>query len=315
MDQIGMWTRQTNSNIINVNDFARICHELLRTDNDVTIGIGGFTGKGKSRLGSAIAHQYSMISNAYWGYDRMTWDREELDKWINGQGPDHVGQLPEFSVIVPDELILLFYRRKWYDDEQIEGISTLNTCRDRHLLIIGSIPKFWSADTGYTDRTRFYIFVYRRGEAWVFQQEENPFSDDPWNKTLNQKLFRKHKIEKSPNFIGILKFDDWSPEEKAEYYEIRNKKRIESLEKIRSKNKNNIKNKYKSLIEDRNKLIIEALQRSRDIKKLVKNISDFELAKQIKARLMNNTQIADMLGMDHSAISIIEKRNVNDDDD
>ncbi len=85
-------------------------------------------------------------------------------------------------------------------------------CRDRHLLIGGNIPNFWDLDTAFNSRIRFYVYIPNRGVAWVFEQENNPFSNDVWNRSKNEKGFRKYKNPYLlPNFyvkyilmIGLL---------------------------------------------------------------------------------------------------------------
>jgi hypothetical protein len=235
-----------------INDLAITISELLVSDRDVTIGVGGFTGEGKTTFASKLAKAYAKVTGQYWGFDRMTWNRKELMKWIDGTGPEKEGQLPEYSVIVPDELFLMFYRRNWYEEGQVDAIGTLNMCRDRHLFIIGNVPNLWDLDSAFLSRLRFYVYIPQRGVAWIFQQENNPFGSDPWNIGENKKDFRKHKSPvKIANFICQIEFDDWDEEEKKEYYAIRNKKRVEAMEV----NKSYRQYRASKLIKQRNDLI------------------------------------------------------------
>lgn len=218
--------------------FALMCHKILRSDRDVNIAIGGFTGEGKSTCLTKIFQAYSKVSGVKWDFNFMTWSRKELLAWIDGKKGGKVlpsglveKQLPEYSAINIDELWLLFYKRNWYDEGQIDSLATLNMCRDRHLLIGGNVPNFWDLDSAFSSRIRFYIYVVRRGVAWVFEQENNPFSVDAWNKNYNRMLFRKIKNPYLiPNFVCELNFPDWLPSEKLKYYEIRNKKRVLAIE-------------------------------------------------------------------------------------
>lgn len=213
--------------IESITDFAKMIFSLLKSDRDCIIGVGGFTGEGKSTFTSKLCKEYAKVANTYWGFDRMTWQRKEMMRWIDGEGPNKEGRLPEYSVILPDELFMMFYRRQWYQDEQIDAISTFNMCRDRHLMVAGNVPNFWDLDGAFIHRIRFYVYVPERGVAWVFEQENNPFVKDPWNVSENIKMFRKYKgPNKCPNFICELRFDDWDVEEKESYYAIRNEKRV-----------------------------------------------------------------------------------------
>jgi len=218
-----------------IHDFAKELYALLKTDRDNVIGVAGFTGEGKSAFTTQLGKEYCKVANTYWGFDRMTWSRAEMMRWIDGDGPDKKGQLPEYSLIIPDELFQMFYRRNWYENDQIDAIATFNMCRDRHLLTIGNIPNFWELDAGFTNRIRFYVYIPQRGVAWVFQQENNPFSNDPWNTGENKKIFRKNLNPfNCHNFLCQINYDDWTPEEKEEYYNIRNTKRVEAVNEVKT---------------------------------------------------------------------------------
>lgn len=224
-----------------VDEFAGLIHKLLRSDRDVNLACGGFTGVGKSTFTAKLQKKYSVISNTKWDFDRMTWDRNELMRWIDGEGDNKKGQLPEYSAILADELFLLFFSRNWYDREQIDSISVFNMCRDRHLFIAGNVPNFWEIDAAFRERIRFYAYLPERGVAWVFEQERNPFSKDPWNVNENQRLFRKFgNPYKCPNFAFEISFDDFDEDDKKRYLAIRNKKRVEAIDdkKARQESKN-----------------------------------------------------------------------------
>ena len=208
-------------------DFALLIYRLLKSDRDVNIGCAGFTGEGKSTAITKLAKEYSRIAGVEWSFDNMTWSRKEMMKWIDGEGDNKEGQKPEYSVIIPDELFLMFYRRNWHDNGQISAIATFNMCRDRHLLVAGNVPNFWNLDSAFQERIRFYMYVPRRGVAWIFEQENNPFSKDQWNAQDNLKSFRKYKHPYyCPNFSFEIHFDDWDEEEKKQYLKVRNEKRV-----------------------------------------------------------------------------------------
>lgn len=245
--------------VITVTEFATVIHKLLRSDRDVNLGIGGMTGEGKSTFATGLQKEYAKVSNTSWDFSRMTWDREELLTWIDGKPDSKVdrstglrdGQLPEYSAILPDELLPLFYKRNWFDDDQIDAVSTFNMCRDRHLFVAGNIPSFWDLDSSFLKRIRFYAYVPERGRVWIFEQENNPFAEDPWNRSENKKTFRKKKNPyHCPNFLFEIHYDDWTPSEKEEYLKIRNNKRLQA-----TKRGSKGIEKYKDIKEQRNKLI------------------------------------------------------------
>ena len=219
----------------NLKGFARTVSDLLLSDRDVTVGVAGFTGEGKTTFATKLARAYCEIMKLEWTFSYMTWSRKEMMRWIDGEGKEKEGRLPEYSVIIPDELFLMFYRRNWYENSQVDAIGTLNMCRDRHLFIIGNVPNLWDLDSAFLSRIRFYVYIPERGKAWVFQQENNPFGNDPWNVNENRKIFRKEKNPfKCPNFVCEIAFDDWDEKEKAEYYNIRNEKRIMAIKEVQN---------------------------------------------------------------------------------
>lgn len=223
---------------VSVRDFAKKIYRINKSDRDVNLAVAGFTGEGKSCFSTQCQKAYAKIAGTYWGFDRMTWSREEMLTWIDGEKGGEVdpetglkkGQLPEYSAILPDELFPMFYSRNWYEDKQKAAIETFNMCRDRHLFVAGNVPNFWELDSGMLSRIRFYAYIPRRGVAWIFEQENNPFAKDNWNRRENKKKFRKYKNpSRCPNFLFAVEFPDWSADEKEEYYRIRNEKRVEAV--------------------------------------------------------------------------------------
>lgn len=252
-----------------IEDFAATIYDLLKSDRDVNIGVGGFTGEGKSTFSTKLSQSYAKVANTYWGFNRMTWSRKEMITWIDGDKKGK-GQLPEYSIILPDELFSMFYRRNWYDESQIDGIATFNMCRDRHIMLCGNVPNFWDLDSAFTSRIRFYVYVPRRGISWVFQQENNPFSSDNWNTQENKKLFRKHQSPmKCKNFVCEIHFPDWNDKEKERYLQVRNTKRLLALDQ----NKSDKQERYSAIKKQRDELI--KITKSKILKGLTnKDVSD-----------------------------------------
>lgn len=286
--------------------FAKTIHLMLRSDRDVNVGVGGFTGEGKTTFSTYLQKTYAEISGTYWGFDRMTWSRKELLRWIDGDKETQKGQLPEYSSILPDELFAMFYRRNWYDEEQIDAIATFNMCRDRHLFMCGNIPNFWDLDTGFTSRIRFYVYVPSRGVAWVFEQENNPFCNDKWNATENKKRFRKKKNPYNiPNFVCEIHFPDWDPVEKEEYLEIRNKKRVKAIDE----NKTEKAERYGVVKQQRDsgfKFLFNYNQQVVDaVKKIECATCRSSLEEQELDKAFTNKAIADVAGLSSDTIRMI----------
>lgn len=288
-----------NKYVKSLDEFALLLHKLLRSDRDVNLGISGFTGEGKSTFLIQLFKKYSELNKVKWNFNHMTWSRKELLKWIDGKkNKDGLfeGQLPEYSSIALDELFLLFYKRNWYDEGQIDSIATLNMCRDRHLLIGGNVPNFWDLDSAFTSRIRFYIYIVNRGRAWVFEQENNPFSQDAWNKTLNKKMFRKvgHPYG-LPNFLMEINFPDLSPKEKINYLSIRNKKRLMAIDQ----SKDDKKEVYRDIKRQRDTLIKLLLEMNKDI------VKDKEVSKRLGINKLSVKDLSDLLGISQSIIRMI----------
>jgi len=244
-----------------VENFARAMLELQQSDRDVNLLCGGFTGEGKTTMLYQINKAHSKISGLDWDFRRnMTYSREELLEWIDGKKNTKKGsnglrenQLPMYSAILIDELFSIFYKRNWYDDDQKLSIAVFNMCRDRRLLVTGAIPSFWDLDGGLINRARYYAYVYERGRAWVFEQENNPFTTDVWNKSINKKRFREKKGQpySLPNFVCELRFPDFLPKERELYYKIRNKKRLVAGDQVKGEKKeqySRVKNQRDTLI-------------------------------------------------------------------
>lgn len=208
-----------------IEEVAKVIFDAQNSDHDVNIAFGGMTGVGKTTCMWALHKAHCLVTKKKPDLSCMTWDRDELIKWVDGDKAGE-GRLPEFSCIIADELISMFYKRNWYEDDQKASIELFNKCRDRHLLIMGAVPNFWDLDSGMLSRFRYYIYIPYRGVAWVFQQENNPFAADQWNITENRKVFRKHKSPaRCPNFLFEFIYDDFAPDEKKAYLKLRNTKR------------------------------------------------------------------------------------------
>ncbi len=240
----------SSNKVVSMDAFASIIHKILRSDRDVLVAVSGFTGEGKSTFLTLLQKKYAKVSGTHWDFNRMTWSRNEMFKWIDGEGESKKGQLPEYSSFMADELFHMFYRRNWYEEGQKDSITIFNMCRDRHLFVGGNVPDFWDLDPGFRKRVRFYVYIPKRGIAWVFEQENNPFTDDAWNVSENKKFFRRYRNPyKSKNFLFEIHFPDWDPEEKEIYYNVRNEKRRKVLDEKPKKEK------YKDIKEQRDKSI------------------------------------------------------------
>lgn len=223
--------------------FAKWVLYLLKSNRDVSIAVGGMTGEGKSTFSIQLVKAYCKLLGIKFSFEMLTWSRKELLNWIDGlpksEKDEQTGlkplQKPEFSPIIADELFKMFYKRTWFDKEQIEVVSTLNMCRDRHLFIIGNVPDFWSLDKAFQIRMRFYAYVkYRDAEfsyTDVYIQDNTAFNKDTWNYEINKTIIETNgDVYKSRNYLFTIVCPDLSEDEKKEYQAIRDDKRVKALQ-------------------------------------------------------------------------------------
>jgi hypothetical protein len=210
-------------------DFAKLVADIIKSDRYVMVACDGETGEGKTRFTSALAEEVSPLLKTPFSYeDNMTYGREEMLTWIDGD-KDGKNQKPEYSIILADELIDMFFSRNWYDYKQIAGVQLLSKCRDRHLAIFGNIPNFWDLDKAVHPHIKFWVHIDKRGIAWVMTKDMNPWSRDKWQRAFNEKKFQKDKHPRNcKGFLCEIRYDDWNKEDKARYYAIRNVKRKQS---------------------------------------------------------------------------------------
>lgn len=212
--------------IVTVEKFAKVISDISKTDRWVLAVCSGDMGEGKSRfMGLLLRHVAKYNKTPFTYADNLTFSRKELKTWIDG---DKAGkhQKPDRSCILADELISMFFKRNWYDSAQIDGIELLNKCRDRHLIVGGNIPDFLELDSSFLKVTTFWIHIHERGRAWVIQKDRNPFVVDKWHIKENSKIYaRDHNPYKCKGFVCEIHFPDFTPEEREEYYDVRNTKR------------------------------------------------------------------------------------------
>lgn len=247
-------------NTMSLNDFAKLCCDTIKDDRYLNVVVSGETGEGKSTFAVKLCNAYSRHASTPWSFDNITWSRDELLTWIDGKkdskrGANGLkeGQLPKRSAILIDELFLLFYKRTWFKEQQINSIATLNMCRDRHIFLVGCNPTFADLDTAFRQRVHYHVYIPRRGFAYVFMKEENPFNPDAWNLTQNLRLYRKHKVfSKTVGFVGLVNYSDWKGNQEEEYRRIRNAKRLLAMDEAKKERE---KGKYPKWTKQRNTLI------------------------------------------------------------
>lgn len=210
-----------------IKNFAQRIGRIQKTDRWVFIVCDGDMGEGKSCFTDTLANETGKVTgNKFDLENNMTYKRDELKTWLDGDKKGK-GRKDEYSTVLADELISMFFKRNWFDSKQIDGIELLNKCRDRHLCVLGNVPSFYDLDSAVYSFTTFRVHIFERGRAWVFQKDRNPFATDKWHMRENEKIFRKNRNPyRCIGFVCEISFPDWTPQRKKKYYEIRNLKRI-----------------------------------------------------------------------------------------
>jgi hypothetical protein len=251
--------------IIDIEEFAKTIADILDSDRDAIIVQDGFKGEGKTVFMFWLGFHISQATKTSFDIeDNFTWQRSELQEWIN-PGPK---QKSLKSVVVSDELVGMFYAREWQDNNQIDGLKLLNMCRDRHLCVMGAIPNFWELDINFRTLTLFWVHIHERGRAWVFRQSDNPGARDKWYKSeVEKSYFKNNNPYASPTFICEIHFPDWPGSLEERYYAIRNVKRLNIENQRAERNKEQMKENIKHYKES-------IRQKDRQVSLLVKGIMD-----------------------------------------
>ena len=291
--------------------FAQLAADMLKSDRWVLIGCSGDMGEGKScfthQLTEAIAR---LTGTPYDLKHNMTYTRKELSTWMDGD-KDGKGQMPEFSSLLCDELISMFFKRNWFDSDQIDGIELLNKVRDRHQVVAGNIPVLWDLDSAILPLFSFWIHIPERGRAWVFRKSRNPWAKDKWYLKTNEKLWDKNKNPYTcKGFVCEILYPDWEPEQKKYYYEIRNLKRKDT-EGQRNKDKFE---KYAYIKVQRNDVIRFSIEQSKRVataiktfKKLHNGVTLDKSPLEPHLKPIQQKDLADITGLSPSLIGLVMK--------
>lgn len=214
--------------------------------NDVTVGISGVKGAGKSTftiqlLRYIFRNRRKLVREALDIILRM---QEKMTREIKYDVPyekliesfsltkhiiysrseieDKASVLPRGSCIDINEGSRGFYARNWNTKEQKELIIKFWQIRYKRFIIAIEIQDFFTLDKDFRKMLDLWIFVPEKGIGMIFIKDRNPFvttSGDEWHITENTKIMKKmykgprsgigkmvRSLRKSINFIGELKF-------------------------------------------------------------------------------------------------------------
>lgn len=210
-----------------ITKFVELVIDVQDSNRDAVVIISGDTGEGKSVMNWRVMREHAQRRGLVFNPVRsLIYDREEFAVAID--------DVPENGSLAADEAVGLFYSRDYHDDEQIALLKKLDRIRYRRLLLTLLIPNMFHIDKHIRDsRVRYWIHIdIRKGKGdegyahcYLFEKERNPFNPDPWNLSMNRKLYTKGKIDKSPNYIGEIIFNDITKAEYAIYEKVKDLKR------------------------------------------------------------------------------------------
>lgn len=210
-----------------IEKFSDLVIDVQDSNRDAVVCITGDTGDGKSVLNWRLLRKHAVKRGQVFNPVRsLIYDREDFNYAID--------EVPVNGCVSADEAVGLFYSRDYHDDEQIALLKKLDRIRYRRLLLTLLIPNMFHIDKHIRDsRVRYWIHIdMRKGKGadgyahcYIFEKERNPFNPDPWNLSMNRKMFTKGKIDRSPNYLGEIVFHDISKEEYAIYEKIKDLKR------------------------------------------------------------------------------------------
>ncbi len=212
-----------------VKGFIEYLHTMQHGRYYPLVCIDGPKGGGKSVLSIQIGEANSEKNGKEFDLkNSVTWEDREAIEWVDGKK----NRKQKYTTFIIEEIQNMMRNRHWQDENQIKLINTFDTCRDRALCIITNTPHFFSVDKQFRQAVNIWIRVIRRKPALaeIYEQSENPFSMDPWERQKNYKNWKLGGNHGINELMGYLTWKDLSPEQEKIYMELRNTKRLKASE-------------------------------------------------------------------------------------
>lgn len=210
---------------LGVPGMCELIKKVQNSNNDMIIAVTGYRGAGKSTLIiQAAAKLMGKICLSKADFEQhFIYSRKELDEKLE--------KFEKQRVICVDESINLLFRREFQNKQQNQIIKKFNTYRDKQYCIFLVIPTFWQLDSAVRNSLiiKWWVHCVDRGNAIIYQPEDNEWNYDPWNQKENFIDRRMKKpIYKSKNYFSNIVWQKLPEELEQEYNEIKAKKRKES---------------------------------------------------------------------------------------
>lgn len=210
----------------NIGELAGEINRTLHDDWDFPICVSGITGSGKSNFTVQLGKEIAKLNNINFDFEtNICFTRKAMEENIKKLAP-------QYSLVSGDEMINAMFKRDFQNKKQNNLIKLFQMCRYRNLSIAFVIPRFWSLDREVRQSyIKMWISIVRRGRARIYVPDlEDDFTEDVWHRHENSKFIQMNKINKSINYAGEVEFNDFNPEDKAKYVEVKSRKSLKSVE-------------------------------------------------------------------------------------
>jgi hypothetical protein len=157
---------------------------------------------------------------------------EKYVAYVNSELEEKIVKMEHMGGIIGDEAIRWAWRRNWMKEDNKQLGELWKQIGFKRLVAFFNLSVFWNLDNIYrNERVKFWIHVFEKGHAIIYQPDANPFVTDvwyqkdimkkmsfmsqfdPWKKRL--KLLSRNKL-----FFDYIQFDPLPPEWKDVYDEI-----------------------------------------------------------------------------------------------
>lgn len=194
---------------------AEIIKQTQKNDNDIIIVISGARGLGKSTLMSQISKE---LNNEY-KFEDYIYNKGEFIKALSEGKPE--------DTIHVDEAISTLFKREFQHKNQNAIVKLLNMHRDKRYVIFLLLPHFWDLDSAVRNTliVKWWIHVYKRGDALIFTHDDNPGTWDPWNRKGIYEAWSHGKPYVVPNYVANIRWSNLKPEIMNSYKEVKTEKR------------------------------------------------------------------------------------------
>lgn len=204
-------------------DLVKAIDGRINNKFSAEIVIDGNRGLGKSTLAYKILTRLTSI-RPFKPFKDIVYSQEETLRQVATK---------KKSPIMIDEGINVIYNRDFWSETQKKLLKGFNMYRDSMNATIICLPTFADLDVQLRELISMRLTVLRRGVALIQLPKTSLYTHDKWDVKYNQKIESKWSDSKTKNpkygqlttAVGILKFGDLMPKQRAEYEAIKEERR------------------------------------------------------------------------------------------